>query len=69
MTGTQLRMATLLTIADFRRTYNLSRSTVYRLRDRGELSFVHIGRSVRIPREVAETWFASLTDNAANDAK
>ncbi len=61
-------MAALLTIAEFQRTFNVSRSTVYRLRDRGELSFVHIGRAVRIRREDAEAWYASLTGESANDA-
>lgn len=49
------------------RTYNVSRSTVYRLRDRGEIRFVHIGRSVRIPREDAERWYDSLVNGEAND--
>jgi len=48
--------------------YNVSRSTAYRLNERGELPFVHIGRSVRIRREDAEAWYASLTSEAANDA-
>lgn len=56
-----------LRIADFQRAYNLSRSTVYRLRDRGELRFVHIGRAVRIPRKDAERWYATVT-GIANDA-
>ena len=61
-------MPSLMTIADFQRTYNVSRSTVYRLRDRHELPFVHIGRSVRIRREDADKWYASLTGSEANDA-
>jgi excisionase family DNA binding protein len=60
-------MPSLLTIAEFQRDYNVSRSTVYRLRERGEIRFVKIGRSVRIPREVAANWFAKLTGEA-NDA-
>ena len=60
-------MSALLTISDFRKTYNVSRSTVYRLRERGEIKFVHIGRTVRIPRESAEGWFATLTGTEAND--
>lgn len=57
-------MPALLTIADICRHFNVSRSTVYRLRDRNELPFVHIGRAVRIRREDADKWFASLTDSA-----
>ena len=60
-------MPSLLTIAEFQRHYNVSRSTVYRLRDRDEISFVHIGRSVRIPREVAESWYDKLIGSEAND--
>ncbi len=54
-------MPALLTIADVCRHYNVSRSTVYRLRDRNELPFVHVGRAVRIRREDAEKWYASLS--------
>jgi len=60
-------MPALMTIAEFLRAYSLSRSTFYRLRDRGDIPFVHIGRAVRIRREDAEAWVASLTC-AANDA-
>ena len=48
--------------------YNVSRSTAYRLHERGELPLVYIGRAVRIRREDAEAWYASLTSEAANDA-
>lgn len=61
------RMPALITITDFQKTYNVSRSTVYRLRDSGSIKFVHVGRSVRIPRESAEGWFASLIGDGAND--
>lgn len=60
-------MPALITITDFQKTYNVSRSTVYRLRDSGSIQFVHVGRSVRIPRESAEGWFASLIGDGAND--
>jgi len=56
-----------MTIADFQRQYNVSRSTVYRLNERRLLPFVHVGRAVRIKRADAENWFASLTGNEAND--
>ena len=61
-------MPVLLTIADVCQSYNVSRSTVYRLRERGELRFVHIGRSVRIRRDEAEKWLASISGGEANDA-
>ena len=61
-------MPARLTFAEFQRHYNVSRSTVYRLREREELSFVHIGRAVRIRREDADRWYASLTGSQANDA-
>jgi len=51
----------LLTLNKFCEHYGLSRSTVYRLHERGELPFVHIGRAVRIRLEDAEAWAASLT--------
>ena len=57
-------MPVLLTIADVCQNYRVSRSTVYRLRDRQELPFVHIGRAVRIRREDADKWYASLTGHA-----
>ena len=61
-------MPALFTIMHFCDHYNVSRSTAYRLNERGELPFVHIGRSVRIRREDDEAWYASLTSEAANDA-
>jgi excisionase family DNA binding protein len=60
-------MSALITISDFRRIYCVSRSTVYRLREAGDIKFVHIGRAVRIRREEAEKWFASLPSDPAND--
>ncbi len=60
-------MAALITIDQFKNEYNISRSTVYRLRDRGEIRFVHIGRSVRIRREDVESWYQSLLGEPAND--
>lgn len=49
------------TLNKFCQIYGLSRSTAYRLHERGELPFVHIGRAVRIRLEDAEAWAASLT--------
>lgn len=60
-------MAALITIKNFCDEYGLSRSTVYRLRDRGEVPHVKIGRSTRIRRVDAERWYQSLAESAAND--
>ena len=57
----------LLTIRDFQNEFRVSRSTVYRLAERGEITFVHVGRAVRIRREEADRWYASLTFEGAND--
>lgn len=53
-------MASMMTIKEFQATFGLSRSTVYRLRDRGEISFRKIGSAVRIPRQDAEDWYETL---------
>lgn len=60
-------MSYLMTIDEFMNTFKVCRSTVYRLRERGDLKFVHIGRAVRIRREDAEKWYASLPCDPAND--
>jgi excisionase family DNA binding protein len=60
-------MKTLLRISEFQEMYGLSRSTVYRLHDRGQLEFVHVGRAVRIRLEDAENWYASLSVDPSND--
>lgn len=59
-------MAALLTIRQFAEEYSISRSTVYRLRDRGEVPHVHIGRATRIRRDDVNRWYDSL-GNHAND--
>lgn len=60
-------MALLITVLQFCDNYGVSRSTAYRLRDRGEVPHVKIGRAVRIRREDAERWYESLVESAAND--
>ena len=55
-------MSRLLRIIEFQEIYGVSRSTVYRLNERGELPFVFVGRSVRIRQEDADDWFASLIE-------
>lgn len=52
----------LMTISQFQQEYEVSRSTVYRLRDRKLITFVRIGRAVRIPTADAKAWFQSLSD-------
>jgi excisionase family DNA binding protein len=58
-------MKLLMTVNEFCSEFGVSRSTVYRLNARGELPFVHIGRSVRIRGDVAKAWFDAL--GAEND--
>lgn len=60
-------MAALMTIPNFCDEYCVSRSTAYRLRDSGLVPHVHIGRAVRIRREDAESWYASLEARRSND--
>lgn len=58
-------MTEFITISEFMRRFSVSRSTVYRLAERGEIEMVRIGRSVRISRESAENLFRSLTSKSA----
>lgn len=53
-------MKSLISISEFQDAFGVSRSTVYRLIERGEIECVRIGRAVRIRKEVADTWFSSL---------
>ena len=55
-------MPALITLKGFCDEFKVSRSTAYRLHERGDLPFVYIGRSVRIRREDAALWFASLAE-------
>jgi excisionase family DNA binding protein len=41
-------MKTLISIADCQEMLGVSRSTIYRLAERGQLEFIHIGSSVRV---------------------
>ena len=54
-------MKALMSIAEFQQTFGVSRSTVYRLEERGEIEFLKIGRAVRIRREDAESWCRGLS--------
>ena len=55
----------LMTITEFSQTFKVSRSTVYRLSQRGELPLLHIGRAVRIRRQDAEAWCDGLSSTEA----
>jgi excisionase family DNA binding protein len=57
-------MKALITLGEFTATYGVSRSTAYRLAGRGQFSFVHIGRAVRLRTEEVERWYASLSQDA-----
>lgn len=60
-------MSTFMSIKDFQEEFRVSRSTVYRLKARGEIAFVRVGRAVRIKVEEANRWCASLNCQADND--
>jgi len=53
-------MSTFLTIADAQEILRLSRSSINRLLDRGEIGHVHIGRAVRIPLEDVEAFIQRI---------
>ncbi|WP_448577744.1 helix-turn-helix domain-containing protein [Thermaurantiacus sp.] len=53
-------MPEFLTIKEFSEIYRVSVPTIYRLRERGELSFVKVGRASRIRRSDAERWAETL---------
>jgi excisionase family DNA binding protein len=53
-------MTALISISDVQQLLDVSRSTVNRLLDRGELRRVHIGRAVRIPAEDVDAFVHRL---------
>ena len=53
-------MNTLISIFEFQQMLNISRSTVYRLIERGEIGCVRIGRAVRIPSEDVDAFIQRL---------
>ena len=53
-------MPALISISDVQHRLNVSRSTVYRLMDRGEIRRMNIGRSVRIPSEDVDAFVQRL---------
>jgi excisionase family DNA binding protein len=54
-------MKMLISIAEFQEITGVSRSTVYRLIERGDISCVHIGRSVRLHRDDVNVWLEKLS--------
>lgn len=53
-------MTALVSISEVQRQLNVSRSTVNRLIERGEIGSVHIGRAVRIPSEDVDAFVRRL---------
>lgn len=59
-------MKAYMTIAEFQEMCGISRSTVYRLEQRGEIDLFRIGRAVRISRDQAHAWCEALPRRASN---
>jgi len=53
-------MSTLISISEVQQMLKVSRSTVIRLIERGEIRCVHIGRAVRIPSEDVDAFVQRL---------
>lgn len=62
-------MPTLISISEFQQMLGISRSTVYRLMEQGEVGRVRIGRAVRIPRDDVDTYLQRLRAAEASVAK
>lgn len=52
----------LLSVKDAAQYLGLSRSSVYKLREAGEISYVRLGGAVRIQREELDRLIAERTD-------
>lgn len=57
-------MNTLLSISEAQQRLSVSRSTINRLISKGEITCIHIGRSVRIPAEDIEAFVQRLRSAA-----
>lgn len=55
----------LIRVRDFCKRYAVSRSTFYRLVQRGQLQIYKIGSATRISKADAEAWVASVRSDAA----
>lgn len=53
-------MRSLISISEFQDQYGVSRSTIYRLAQKGHLTMVKVGHATRIPVADAERWFRNL---------
>lgn len=53
-------MSALISISEFQEMCRISRSTVYRLIERGEIERVNIGRAVRLRRDDVDKWMNGL---------
>ncbi|MFL2771725.1 MAG: excisionase family DNA-binding protein [Rhodospirillaceae bacterium] len=51
------------TVWQFCREFNIGRSSVYRAFDEGKLKRLKIGKHVRIDKQEAERWYASLGED------
>lgn len=56
--ASELPAASLLTVEEVAAALRVSKMTVYRMVERGEIPSVRIGRSFRIPREPFQQWWA-----------
>ncbi|MGH7882899.1 MAG: helix-turn-helix domain-containing protein [Candidatus Dormibacteraceae bacterium] len=59
----------LLKVEDVRRILKVGRSTVYELIARQELTAVHIGRLVRVPRTALKFWIEVNTVDAQQEER
>lgn len=53
-------MRSLMSISEFEDQYGVSRSTIYRLAQKGQIPLVKIGHATRIPVEDADRWYRNL---------
>jgi len=60
MTDTEDRTQAFATVQDIGAMYRISRPTIYRLIERGEIEAVKVGRATRIAMASVERYFASL---------
>lgn len=58
-------MSELITPKQFCEKYNISIATLYRLKGKGGINFIKIGRATRIKVSDAVEWLKSLSNEAA----
>lgn len=59
-----VRTKRVLTVAEFCRDYNVSKTLAYQLMNAGKLSSLKIGAKRVITTDAAEAWLASLAEAA-----